>query len=124
FLQRSLGEIPYLKGNPAGLESAIINLLKNSIQAFSQSETKEKQIVINTYSKNHNIYIEVRDNAIGIDNKLLDRVYDPFFTTKEINEGMGLGLTMVHWVISLHNGEIEINNNSQGGLTCKIKIPY
>lgn len=122
-LSTNLKKIPRIMGNRAGLETVIVNLLNNSIKAFKTITNKQREITVSTSLKGVNIYIEISDNATGINENILDMVYDPFFSTGAVNEGMGLGLTMVHWVVRRHNGGIEIVNNSQGGITCRIHIP-
>lgn len=124
IIQKSLERVPRIQGNLVGLEGLVINLLSNAIQAFSPKCERSKEIIVVTFFKEDNIYLEISDNATGIDEALMDRVYDPFVSTKETNQGMGLGLTMVHWIVKAHNGQIEIENNNLGGVTCKVTIPY
>ncbi|NMA01189.1 MAG: HAMP domain-containing histidine kinase [Clostridia bacterium] len=123
-IEKSLEKIPSIQGNIFGLESLIINLLCNAIQAFSK-DCKSKVVQIGSFFKEGNVCLEIRDNATGIDEVLMDRVFEPFVSTKEkgANQGMGLGLTLAHWIVSAHNGEIEIKNNLLGGVTCKVTIP-
>ncbi|NLT96469.1 MAG: PAS domain S-box protein [Clostridia bacterium] len=123
ILVRNLKDIPCIKGNRTGLETVVVNLLNNSVKAFKRTVNKQKEIAVSTLVEERNIYIEISDNATGINESILDMIYDPFFTTGAVNEGMGLGLTMVHWVVKRHQGNIEITNNNQGGVTCRIQIP-
>ncbi|MBV5279394.1 MAG: transporter substrate-binding domain-containing protein [Campylobacteraceae bacterium] len=93
----------------------IINLLKNSQEAFSQSTVENKYIIIRTYLKKNWITIEVEDNAGGIKEEILEKIFEPYFTTKEKLNGTGLGLYMSKSIIENHFGG-TIN------VTCKGKI--
>lgn len=121
-IKKSLGKIPRIQGNLVGLESLIINLLNNAIQAFTKDKSQLKEIYIESLFKEDKIYLEISDNASGIDEALINKVYEPMFTTKG-EQGLGMGLTMVLWAVCAHNGGIEIANNSLGGVTCKVIIP-
>ncbi len=98
----------FVNGNRTQLESVIHNLLGNSRDAFSQSQTEEKLISIrsNYLEKEQLVRIEYQDNAGGIPVDVLDQIFEPFFTTKG-GDGTGLGLAISKQIIAEHGGSIE-----------------
>lgn len=93
------------------LNQVLLNILNNSKDALKEQEVKNKYIQINTYVTNNSLYIQIVDNGGGIKPKVLERVFDPYFTTKHQSQGTGLGLYMTHKIINESlNGQIEISN--------------
>ena len=86
------------------LMQVIINLLKNANEAFAQSTESVKYIKIKTYIKKNSVYIEIEDNAGGIKEEILSKIFDPYFTTKDEFNGTGLGLYMSKSIIENHFG--------------------
>ena len=93
------------------------NLIKNSIQSFN----KEGTITIRLLIRDSFIAIEFEDNGMGIpiENKI--KIFEPNFTTK--SNGKGLGLAMVHQIIKIHNGNIELSSSSKKGTCFLIQLP-
>ncbi len=90
------------------IEQVIINLINNSLQAFKNQS--EKSILLKTYSKDREkTVIEIIDNGPGMDEDTLEKVFIPFFTTKE--DGSGIGLSLSRQIMRLHNGKISIRSN-------------
>lgn len=71
----------------------------------------------------HYLLISVSDNGSGIDEGLIDHIFDPYFTTKSANEGTGLGLSIVHSIVSAHHGAIRVESNVGQGTTFKVYLP-
>ncbi|NVJ54338.1 MAG: transporter substrate-binding domain-containing protein [Campylobacteraceae bacterium] len=109
---------------------ALINVFSNAIDALEKVENKKYIFVTIKESKNKYI-IEIKDNAKGIEDKVLPRIFDPYFTTKHQSQGTGIGLYMTKEIIEKHFlGKIEVTNedfnyqgNSYTGACFKIKIP-
>lgn len=106
------------------LEQAIINLVNNSRDAHDEIDKKGKYITISTYSDEISSYIIVQDNAKGINEEDLNKVFDPFFTTKLKNKAMGFGLSVTENIVSDISGSVKVKNNSDGGATFTIEIPF
>jgi PAS domain S-box-containing protein len=90
----------------------IMNLINNSIDAF-ENKNHDKFIFLETQKTEYNILIKIKDNAGGIDKNILDRIFEPYFTTKESKQGTGIGLYMCNEIIVKHlNGKIFVTNES------------
>lgn len=100
---------------PNELTQVLINLLKNAQEVLDDKEVKEKRIEIKTYKDNEKCYLEVYDNAGGIDEAIMERVFEPYFTTKDELNGTGLGLYMSKMIIEEHlEGKITVANHDDG----------
>lgn len=89
------------------LMQVVLNLLKNAKDAFEQSDTLKQQIHIKTFLRDESIVIEIEDNAGGIKKEIQDRIFEPYFTTKETLNGTGLGLYMSKAIVETHfNGRL------------------
>ncbi len=99
------------------LIQVILNLIQNSKDAFNQNNIKNKKIVIKIYKNDKNIFLEFIDNALGIDKDLIDKIYEPYFTTKHQSSGTGLGLFISKIIIeNSFEGEIlyeKLENGSK-----------
>ena len=97
------------------LEHILMNLISNARDALESLDDIEKKIQISIYSKHDFCVIRVEDNGGGIDDEFLDRVFDPYFTTKTTNKGTGLGLYMSKKILQEHmNGNIYVRNKNAG----------
>ncbi|MCG3719298.1 HAMP domain-containing histidine kinase, partial [Aliarcobacter butzleri] len=99
------------------LIQVILNLIQNSKDAFNQNNIKNKKIVIKIYKDDKSIFLEFIDNALGIDKDLIDKIYEPYFTTKHQSSGTGLGLFISKIIIeNSFEGEIlyeKLENGSK-----------
>ena len=111
-----------VKGNFQKLEQVVINLLENSCQAL---DNKSKAIAVNTFfEKSDNcIIIEVIDEGIGMNPKVIKEITDPFYTTKRELGGTGLGLSVSSKIVSAHSGKLEFESELNKGTTAKIILP-
>ena len=98
-------------GYETELIQVLINILNNSKDAFEDKVLEEKLIFINLKVLKKKVYLEIYDNALGIPQEILDKVFEPYFTTKHTSQGTGIGLYMSKEIIERHmNGDIFINN--------------
>ena len=95
------------------LIQVLINILNNARDALLPIENQRRLIFINTSSKDNVLYIEIKDNAGGIKEDVIDRIFEPYFTTKHQSKGTGIGLYMSKEIIEKHlNGELLVSNEN------------
>jgi signal transduction histidine kinase len=78
---------------------------------------------VKTWAEDSSAKIEVADTGIGIAPEHLNRIYDPFFTTKAARKGTGLGLSVSYGIIQEHGGSIEVSNRRSGGARFRVDLP-
>jgi signal transduction histidine kinase/ABC-type amino acid transport substrate-binding protein len=101
----------------------VLNILNNAKDQFSQKGIFNAKIHIRTYETDKEVVLEIQDNAEGIEDDVIEYIFDPYFSTKLDKNGTGLGLYMSKMIISeYHNGDISVRNSSDGAIfTIKIK---
>jgi signal transduction histidine kinase len=109
--------IPEIMVDPEQIKQVLLNLVINAIQAMPSGGA----IVLRAVSLGDSVSLEVVDQGIGISSEQIERVFDPFFTTRE--EGTGLGLSIAASIISQHGGQIEPQRNSDRGMTFSVILP-
>jgi PAS domain S-box-containing protein len=100
----------------------ILNIIKNAIDVFDEREIKEPTLIINSFEDTKTQYIEIIDNGGGIADDNIDKIFDPYFSTKNEKNGTGLGLYMSKKIIEDHcGGKINVENYNDG---CKFVIKF
>ena len=100
-----------LFGYETELIQVLINILNNSKDALLNTNDKERVVFIEAKRENQKIVIKIKDNAGGIDSEILEKVFEPYFTTKHQSQGTGIGLYMCEEIIYKHmNGHIDVSN--------------
>ncbi len=94
------------------LVQILLNIINNAIDALKEKQKADKLIFINVYTEKSVVYISLLDSAGGISEKIIDKIFEPYFTTKHQAQGTGLGLYMTHQIISKLDGKIEVSNKS------------
>lgn len=92
----------------------LINLLNNAKEAFEINGVKERNIAIRLYEDEHAVCMEVEDNAGGIPESLLSRIFEPAFTTKAASDGSGVGLYLCSQIAAKHDATLEADNTGNG----------
>ena len=101
-------------GYPNEFSQVIFNIISNAKDVLIQREVQNREITINIYKDEDNVFCEVIDNAGGIDEKYLDKIFEPYFTTKDVN-GTGIGLYISKEIIHKHmKGTLTVTNSSEG----------
>ncbi len=116
---RQFGKIPPISCYPSRLNQVFLNLLINSRHAIKGKGT----IRLKTWYRDSNVYIEFKDNGVGIPKEHLGKIFDPGFTTKGRGVGTGLGLSICYQIIQDHRGEIRVESEEGKGTTFTISIP-
>lgn len=110
-------EAVIVNGEENKLKQVFINLIKNAIESMHNGG----EIDITLTSSDRWATVQIVDQGEGIGTELLDRLGEPFFTTKA--QGTGLGLMISHRIVAEHNGKLEFHNNGNGGTTVIVKLP-
>lgn len=117
----SLGEIPLIECYPGKLNQVFMNVINNAFYAIRVKEgDTENKIYIQSYLEKDKIIVEIEDSGIGMSDETRKKIFEPFFSTKKIGEGTGLGMSIVNEIINNHNADIFID--SQLGRGTKVKI--
>jgi two-component system sensor histidine kinase/response regulator len=110
-------------GYESELQQVLINLLSNAKDAINDKKIKNGLIQIRTYEKDNSVYIEVEDNAGGVDTKIIDKIFESYFTTKG-QKGTGIGLNLAKMIIEdSMGGNISVKNGNDGAIF-KIRINH
>jgi len=109
--------IPEITADSNMLYQAFLNILLNAMQSMPDGG----KIHVAISSNEKNVIIHFEDEGLGISEDILDKIWDPFFTTKE--KGTGLGLGIVKNIVESHGGRVDINNRSVGGARVTVEIP-
>lgn len=110
-----------IKGCPDKFNQVFMNLLSNAKDAVKNEINRD--IIIHTILKDNFVELKVKDSGYGIKQDDLDKIYDPFFTTKKIGEGTGIGMSIIHSIIKDMHGTIKIKSKENIGTEIIIKIP-
>ncbi|HVO31302.1 MAG TPA: ATP-binding protein, partial [bacterium] len=121
---REYSDVPFVEGNEARLGQVFLNLLMNSAQAIPDGRADHNRIRIATRLESPGrVLIEVEDTGSGIPEDVIARMYDPFFTTKPVGVGTGLGLAVSHRIITALGGEISCESTVGKGTRFRIVLP-
>jgi len=105
--------------DPEYMQQVFLNIFKNAVQSISQKGVIT--VKVRDSVSDGKINIEISDNGAGMEKEVMDKIFNPFFTTK--SDGTGLGMAIVKKIIESHNGDITINSKHKKGSTFKISIP-
>lgn len=112
-------ELPEITADPGQVYQVLINLAVNAIQAMPQGG----RLTIRTYQQEGGISLEVEDTGTGISEEMQMKVFTPFFTTKDVGEGTGLGLSVVDGIVTSHGGSITMESTMGIGTRFTVNLP-
>ncbi|WP_346354782.1 ATP-binding protein [Azotosporobacter soli] len=118
-LVKEWGDIPYIYCNSGQLKQVIMNLLLNALQAIEN----KGEIRIKTWAEKEHVFVSITDTGCGMMPEVISRVFEPFFTTREIGQGTGLGLSVSYDIVKKHGGEIKVESQLGQGTTFTIVLP-
>src|SRR6187401_3617555 len=110
-----------VRGHAGQVNQVFMNLLTNAAQALAGRDGAT--ITITTTSDSEGVVVKIGDNGSGIPSDVLPRIWDPFFTTKDVGEGTGLGLSIVHDLVYGHGGTISVDTKLGEGTTFTVTLP-
>ena len=121
----TIGKINVL---PQDLGRVILNLINNAFYAVTERKKKnepgyEPTVTVSSEKEKNHVLIKVKDNGTGIPKKVLDKIFQPFFTTKPTGQGTGLGLSLSYDIIKAHGGELNVETKEGAGTSFIIQIP-
>lgn len=112
-------DLPEIDADPSQLNQVLVNMVVNAIQAMPRGG----RLTINTRKEPGKVSLTVEDTGIGMDEEVLKKIFTPFFTTKDVGQGTGLGLPVAHGIITAHGGSIRIESKLGKGTKCRIRLP-
>jgi two-component system NtrC family sensor kinase len=119
-LEKRYDQLPPIMADPTQLRQVFLNIILNACEAMHDGGILT---VTTTFSNKRKkaVQVEIADTGVGIDDKDLPKIFDPFFTSKE--KGTGLGLSVVYGIINSHHGTIQVKSTVDEGTTIVIKLP-
>lgn len=121
-MQADYGDLPRLLCLPGHLSQVFLNIIRNAIQAIADSG-HDGVVGIVSRKASDRIDILVRDNGVGMSPEQAAHAFDPFYTTREVGQGTGLGLTVARDIVRAHGGDIEITSQPGVGTTVAVHLP-
>ncbi len=120
--------LPLILAQSNRLEQVFFNLISNARDAIIQKETaddvaSDRCIAIRTFRESDKVAVTVSDTGIGIPKESLNKIFEPFYTTKEVGKGMGLGLYITYGIVKDYQGDIDIQSKEGIGTTIKHTFP-
>jgi signal transduction histidine kinase len=116
---KNYGNLPLIECYPGQLNQVFMNILSNAVDAIDDKGT----ITINTSMSNGFVRVSIKDSGYGIPEKIREKIFDPFYTTKGVGKGTGLGLSISQSIIEKHNGNINVKSEMGEGTEFIILIP-
>jgi len=111
--------LPEITADAAHLNQVVVNLVMNALQAMPEAG----KLTVRTQVCAHDVCLIVEDTGTGMSEEVLERVFVPFFTTKDVGEGTGLGLPVVHGIVTSHGGTIQVESKVGRGTRFEIRLP-
>ena len=112
--------LPPISGDPVQIQQVLLNLLVNACDAMAE-RPRPRTLTVRTFRHDGAIWTEIEDHGNGIPEADLERIFDPFVTTKQL--GTGLGLSVCRTLVKSHGGRIWARNNPAGGATLTVTLP-
>jgi PAS domain S-box-containing protein len=113
--------LPHIKGDLNAVKQSFMNIFQNAVDAV---ESREGGLIqVKAYPVENVVKVEIEDNGIGIHDDLIDKIFEPFFSTKDTGKGVGLGLTLCYEFINRMGGNIEVESKFGRGSIFRITLP-
>ncbi len=119
LVRQLAADLPEITIDSGQLNQVLVNLVVNAIQAMPEGGT----LTVGTHAVDEGICLRVEDTGMGMSEELTKQIFLPFFTTKDVNEGTGLGLAVVHGIVTSHGGKITVETDEGKGTRFLIHLP-
>jgi two-component system NtrC family sensor kinase len=124
-LEREIANgLPAVSGDPHQLEQVFLNIINNALDAMmddSRPDGAERKLVVRVRATAEHVTLEFQDSGPGL--KEPNRIFEPFYTTKDVGKGTGLGLSICYGIVKEHSGEIAARNAEGGGAIIEVRLP-
>ena len=119
LVRRLSPRVPEITADPAQLSQVLFNLVVNALQAMDSGG----RITVQTRRQGRRVSLTVQDTGPGMSREVIKQIFIPFFTTKDVGEGTGLGLPVVHGIVTAHGGSIHVASRLGHGTRFEIRLP-
>ena len=119
IVRKLVEHLPEINADASQIHQVLVNLVVNALQAMPGGGT----LTIETRVSEQSVSLLVSDTGIGMSKAVKRNIFTPFFTTKDVNEGTGLGLPVVHGIVTSHGGTIFVESEPGHGTTFEVKLP-
>jgi signal transduction histidine kinase len=127
IVRKLSGNLPSIFGDPNQLEQVFLNLISNARDALDDSGARKKELIITSSLSEDggppSVVVSVKDTGVGIPSEILEKVLEPFFSTKPVGKGTGLGLSLCFSIIEAHRGKLEIKSKQGEWTEVRIILP-
>ena len=117
LLEKLDPRIPPSQADPNQMKQVLLNLVKNAFEALDTGG----QVILSSGSEDNQVWFAVQDNGGGMPSEVLEKIFNPFFTTKE--KGTGLGLAVIHKIVTDHHGDITVKSSPEQGTIIRVNLP-
>jgi signal transduction histidine kinase len=117
--RRIESDLPEVYGDPNQLVQVLVNLAVNAIQAMPEGGA----LTVDAFTEDGCVVLAVEDQGVGMTREAAERAFEPFFTTKEVGVGTGLGLSVVHGIVTAHGGTIRVESEPGKGSRFEVRLP-
>jgi len=112
-------DLPVIMADPAQLNQVLVNLVVNALHAMPDGGA----LLVETTRVDGQVVLRVQDTGVGMTEATLEKIFVPFFTTKDVGQGTGLGLPVVHGIVTAHGGTIHVDGRQGEGARFEIRFP-
>jgi signal transduction histidine kinase len=120
-INKQLGDIKPIVCSPSQINQVFLNLITNAAQAMGD---RPGTITLTTRAEGDGVAVDVADDGSGIAPEVLPKIFDPFFSTKEVGKGTGLGLSISYKIVQEHGGRIDVESKVGSGTRFTVWLPY